>query len=193
MGCDLDKAQADMRFGYHSGGPGVLVSASVWLAAAVVALSISPARAVWMLFVGGALIHPLGVLLTKALGRPGKHTPGNPLAGLAFASTLWLLFSLPLAYGASLHRMAWFFPAMLLVIGGRYLTFGTLYGMRIYWALGLALALAGCLLGYAGAEPALSAFVGAAIEAVFGIAVLLAGRRDLVSAPLQAADLTQVR
>jgi hypothetical protein len=178
MGTDLDAAQADMRFGYFSGAPGILVSAAAWLTAAIVALRVSPRQAVWVLFVGGALIHPVSVLLARMLGRPGKHAPGNPLAGLAAATTLWLIFSLPIAYGASVVRIEWFFPAMLLVIGGRYLTFGSLFGLRLYWALGLTLAIAGGFLGFAGAFPAMSAVVGAAIEGAFGVAVLVLGRHE---------------
>ena len=70
---------------------------------------------------------------------------------------------------------------MLLVIGGRYLTFDSLFGMRIYWVLGLALAIAGYFLGSTRALPAMSAFVGAAIEAVFAVAVLILGRREVRS------------
>lgn len=181
MGTDLDAAQADMRFGYLSGAPGILVSAAAWLTAAIVALQVSPRQAVWVLFVGGALIHPVSVLFAKMLGRPGKHEPGNPLAALAAATTLWLIFSLPLAYGVSVLRIEWFFPAMLLVIGGRYLTFGLLFGMRIYWAFGLTLAIAGFFFGRASASPAMSAFVGAAIEAAFAVSVLVMGRHEVRS------------
>jgi hypothetical protein len=181
MGTDIDAAQADMRFGYHSGAPGILASSAAWFAAAIVALQVSPRQAVWVLFAGGVMIHPVSVLLAKLLGRPGRHERGNPLAPLAMATTFWLIFSLPLAYGVSLLRLEWFFPAMLLVIGGRYLTFGSLFGMRIYWALGLGLAIAGYFLGSAQAVPALSAFVGAAIEAAFAVVVLVLGRREVRS------------
>lgn len=178
MSTDLNAAQADMRFAYYRGAPGIFASAAAWLVAAVVALQGSPKHAVWVLFAGGMLIYPVGVLLTKMLGRPGKHEPGNPLASLAFANTVWLIFSLPLAYGVSMLRMEWFFPAMLLVIGGRYLTFDLLYGMRIYWVLGLALAIAGYLLASTRAPAAVSAFVGAAIEAAFAGAIMIRGRHE---------------
>ena len=175
---NLSDAQADMRLGYLSGAPGVLVSGTVWLVAGIVAWRVSPTNAVWALFVGGALIHPIGVVLTKILGRSGSHTPGNPLASLAAANTCWLIFSLPLAYAVSLLRIEWFFPAMLLVIGGRYLTFDVLYGMRIYWLCGGALALAGFLLGRELAQPAVSAVTGGAIELCFGAWILWVGRRE---------------
>jgi hypothetical protein len=37
-------------------------------------------------------------------------------------------------------NLSWFFPAMLMVIGGRYLSFAVVYGLRTYWALGASLA-----------------------------------------------------
>ena len=174
----IESAQSDMRLAYLSGAPGMLTSAAVWLAAASTALVADPRAAVWVLFVGGALIHPASVVLCKILGRSGKHSVGNPLATLAFASTVWMILCLPLVYGASLLRMEWFFPAMLFVIGGRYLTFDLLYGRRIYWPIGLTLASAGGLLGMAAVAPAWSGFAGAGIEAVFAAVILVAGLRE---------------
>lgn len=175
---DLNSAQADMRLAYLSGAAGMFVSAAAWLAAATTALVASPKQAIWVLFIGGALIHPVSTLLCKALGHSGKHSPGNPLAPLAFATTLWMIFCLPLVYGASLLRIEWFFPAMLLVIGGRYLTFSLLFAMRLYWVVGLTLAGSGYLLGRATVVPAWSGFSGAAIEAVFATVILIASQRE---------------
>jgi hypothetical protein len=67
---------------------------------------------------------------------------------------------------------------MLLVIGGRYLTFQTLYGMRVYWALGALLCAAGLLLGMLRAPPPVSATAGAAIELAFAFAVFVIARRQ---------------
>lgn len=170
---DLFQVQSDMRVGYRSGGPGILASSAAWLSAGLVTLHVSPERGIWALFIGGMLIHPVGVLLCKLLGSSGTHAKDNPLGSLAWGSTLWLLFSLPIAYGVSLYRIEWFFPAMLLTIGGRYLLFSSLFGMRAYWALGLTLAAAAYLLFRSGASPAISAFVGAAIEAVFALSILV--------------------
>jgi hypothetical protein len=155
----------------------MLASAATWVAAATTALVNLPSRAVWVLFVGGALIHPTSVVLCKVLGRSGKHSAGNPLGALALATTFWMIFCLPLVYAASVLRMEWFFPAMLLVIGGRYLTFQVLFGMRLYWAVGLTLAAAGYLLGKAQVAPSWAGFVGAGIEAIFAVIVLGTGRR----------------
>ena len=183
---DLTQAQADMRSGYCSGGAGVLASSLAWFAAAIATLQTTPQQAVWVLFIGGMAIHPVGVLLCKLLGSSGNHNKTNPLASLAMASTLWLIFSLPLAYVVSLYRLDWFFPAMLLVIGGRYLTFGPMFGMRVYWLLGLALAGTGYLLVTTQAPATLSAFAGALIELLFASFILLKHLRSLRRADARA-------
>ncbi len=164
-------AQHDLRFAFVGGAPGMFASAAVWLAAGIVALMDSPRTAVLALFAGGMFIHPVGVLIAKACGRPGAHRAGNPLGALALESTGLMLLVLPLAYVVSLHRIEWFFPAMLLVIGGRYLTFATLYGLRVYWACGGTLAVAAWAVAAAGAAPAAGAFTGAAVETVFAVVI----------------------
>jgi hypothetical protein len=179
MEMSISAAQADMRQGYYSGGAGILASSLAWSVAAGIAISGPAQKAVWALLLGGMLIHPVGLLICKLLGARGAHTSGNPLGQLAGSSTFWLIFCLPLAYGLSLQEPRWFFPAMLLIIGGRYLVFATLYGMRLYWVLGLALAAAGFALGYLAAPVLVGASTGAAIEAVFAILCLVQHRRGL--------------
>lgn len=170
MSMTVAAAQADMRDGYRSGAAGILISGLVWAASGASAFLSSAEQAVWVLFVGGALIYPVSLALCKILGSRAGNVKENPLAGLAMATTFWLILSLPLAYAAQLVRIEFFFPAMLLIIGGRYLTFATIYGMRLYWILGFALAGAGVALGYVGAAPHVSAVIGSAIELAFAIA-----------------------
>jgi hypothetical protein len=177
MDMSISESQTDMRQGYCSGGAGVLASAIAWSVAAGTAISGSAQKAVWALLIGGMLIHPLGVLICKLLGARGSHIKGNPLGQLAGASTFWLIFCLPLAYLLGLQKPSWFFSAMLLIIGGRYLVFSTLYGMRLYWALGLALAAAGFAFGYLAVPAHIVALAGAALEAVFAVVCLMQHRR----------------
>lgn len=177
MIADLPQAQADMRAAYCSGGAGVLASSIAWLAAAIATLKLSPQQAVWVLFAGGMLIHPVSIVICKLLGASGKHAKGNPLGLLAGATVFWLIASLPLAYVVSLYKIEWFFPAMLLVIGGRYTTFATLFSMRVYWVLGIALAATGYALVKFGATPTLGAFAGSAIEMAFAAYILAMHRR----------------
>ena len=127
------EAQREMRLAHYGGVPGMLTSATVWLVAGIVSLVGTSERAIWALFIGGMLISPVSRLLTKALGRTGKHSADNPLGTLALATTFWMILMMPLAYGVSRLHVEWFFPAMLLIIGGRYLTFSTIFGARIYW------------------------------------------------------------
>ena len=177
----FDDAQRDMRHAYFGGAPGLLASSLVWLVAGAVALKISPQSGVLALFFGGMAIHPVGMLIAKALGRAGTHTKGNPLGALALENTFQFLLSLMLAFAISAVKIAWFFPAMLLLIGGRYLVFATLYGTRLYWACGGALSLAGIGLAMLSATPPVAAFVGGAIELAFAGIVFSAARRDSAS------------
>jgi hypothetical protein len=172
----IDAAQQDMRDAYLGGAPGMFVSGTVWAVAGLVCLWRSPQMAVWALYAGGVLIHPLSVLLTRLLGRPGRHAPGNPLGMLAFATTIWMILMLFLAYGIALWRIELFFPAMLFVIGGRYLTFATLFGGKVFWVCGALLAAAGYGLATQHAAAAAGAFAGSVIEIVFG-GIVLAGMR----------------
>lgn len=183
------EAQHDMRFSYLSGAPGIFASALAWFAAAMVALQVSPEKAVIALFIGGMLIHPVGVLLAKALGRPGSHTKGNPLGSLAMESTVLMILCLPIAFAVSKLQMQWFFPAMLLVIGGRYLTFATLFGMRIYWALGAALVAAAYLLIVLKASAAAGALAGSLVEMVFATIIFIIARRTSATAAAAAQPL----
>lgn len=173
----LADAQADMRAGYFCGAPGIAASAAAWLAASAVAFFASSSAAVWTLLVAGAFIHPMSVLLTKALGQVGAHQPGNPMARLALESTFWLLAGIAVAFGMSVLRLEWFFPAMLLIIGGRYLTFQTVYGLSTYWVLGAALCAAGIALALVRAPVALSALTGGLIEVVFASVVFIQAKR----------------
>ncbi|MEZ5457007.1 MAG: hypothetical protein R3F04_13010 [Lysobacteraceae bacterium] len=169
MDLSVKDAQFDMRQGYYSSATGILASALVWFGAAGVAVLSSPQKAMWTLLIGGMFIYPLGLLLCKLLGARGAHAKGNPLGLLAGASTFWLIFCLPIAYLLGASQPTLFFPAMLLIIGGRYLVFATLYGMRLYWALGLTLAAAGFSLAALRASVLAGATAGAIIEVVFAV------------------------
>ena len=169
MEMSFTEAQRDMRQGYCSGGPGILASAIAWACAAVIAASLSTRAGVWALLIGGVLIFPASVLFCKLLGARGAHSKGNPLGVLAGASTFWLIFAIVIALVLSWHRQAWFFPAMLLTIGGRYLVFATAYGMKHYWVLGLVLAVAGVVTFALSVPPGATAGVGAIIEGGFSV------------------------
>lgn len=169
----FDEAQQDMRQAYYDGAAGVVVSATVWCVAALLAWQHSAGQAIAALLIGGMFIFPVSVGLAKLLGRSGAHSRDNPLAGLATSGTLWMLLAIPIAYAASLYKVEWFFPAMLLTIGGRYLTFSLLYGLRLYYLCGAALALAGIVVVLLRMPVTAGALAGALIEYGFGIYIML--------------------
>lgn len=174
----LSEFQADMRRAYIWGSSGIVTSGVVWFVAALVAYLDDPRHAVWTLFIGAAFIHPVSVVIDRACGAPGKHLSGNPLGKLAVEGLIFMLMCLPLAYGLSLFRMEWFFPAVLMIIGGRYLTFATLYGTRIYWVLGALLGLAALLGFHFSLPPYAVAFAGALIEIIFGMLLFFRKRGE---------------
>jgi hypothetical protein len=173
----IQQAQADMRQAYCGGATGLTTSGIAWLAAALTAQLMGPREAMGALFVGGMFIHPAAMLLSRILGRSGAHTKGNPLAPLALEGTVWLLLSVAVAFLASMHRPEFFFIAMLLTIGGRYFTFATIYGLKLYWICGAALAAAGFVLAATGADTAAIALAGGILELAFAGWVFATSRR----------------
>jgi cell division protein FtsX len=133
------------------------------------------------LFIGGMFIHPLAMLLSKALKRPGKHDPQNPLGKLALESTIIVFVGLFLAFYVSKLQIEWFYPIMLMIIGVRYLIFQTIYGSKLYWALGAVLTLAGVYCILLGASFLIGAFIGGLTEILFAFAILHQSRKLGVS------------
>ena len=122
-------------------------------------------------------IHPLSVFLAKTLRLSGTHTKGNPLGNLAMEGTIFMIMCLPLAFGLSLQHSEWFFQAMLMIIGGRYLTFASIYGNRLYWILGAVLGFAAYLLFRFKVQSFGSAMTGSLIEITFGLFMFITFRK----------------
>lgn len=180
----LGDAQRDVRQAHLNGATGMLVSGVLWLGCGVVALAAGPRAAMLANFFGGMLIFPTSMVLVRALGRSGLLAAGNPLGDLARESAFLMVLCIPLAFAAAMVKVEWFFPAMLVLVGAHYLPFATLYGMRLYWALGGAMIAAGYLLALGGASVATGAFVGGALELGFApLAWLAARREDALGAP----------
>lgn len=168
----IKNAQQDMRNAYYDGGPGMLVSGLVWLLAACVGWQVSVKASVLTLFFGGMLIFPMGMMVAKLLHRSGKHSQGNPLSSLALESTVLLFIGLFIAFVAVQSHPQWFFPIMLLIIGGRYVLFQTLYGLKVYWVIGVALMAAGVLCWLLALPFYMGAFAGAVIEIMVALWVM---------------------
>lgn len=180
----ISDTQLDMRNAYLFGVPGIICSGTVWIAAGLVSLIVSPVAGILTLIFGGTLIFPLSVALCKVFGRSGKHQKDNPLAPLALEGTVWMLLSIPVAVGASFHKLEWFFPAMLVVIAGRYLTFSTLYGLRVFWAFGGTLAIAAVVLAMLNAPIYVGGITGGLIEMAFALLIYQGSKPARNSKPL---------
>ncbi|WP_426104041.1 DUF7010 family protein [Massilia sp. TSP1-1-2] len=163
--------QNEMRHAYYDGAPGMLVSGLVWIAAALVCDLLGLRQAVWTLLLGGALIYPISVLVTKAAGRAAKTSPDNALNQLVMASTIWLILGCAMAYGLFLFNPALFFPAMMATIGSRYLVFASVYGRAIFWTMGASLIVAGNVVFFLAIPPAVAAGLGGAMEIAFAFFV----------------------
>lgn len=165
--------QKDMNNAYYFGIPGIISSGSIWLLAGLVSLFHSSHAGIATLIFGGTLIFPISVVLCKVLGRSGKHSKGNPLGPLAIEGTLWMLLSIPIALGAAFYKLEWFFPAMLLVIGGRYLTFNTIYGNRVFWVFGASLVTAAFILVILDTPVYVGGLAGGIIELLFAVVIFV--------------------
>ncbi|MCX7564543.1 hypothetical protein OS176_13530 [Xanthomonadaceae bacterium XH05] len=172
MQLDLNnRLQSEIRREHYDGAPGVLTSALVWLIASAVCFFAGALQGVWALLIGGALIYPISALLARFWVKPKAAPTPNPLNQLAGASTVWLIACCVMAYGLYHLRSEMFFPAVMLAIGCRYTVFATVYGLKIYWVLGIALVAASFLSFFFWLAPPASALVGGLVELAFAIVI----------------------
>lgn len=179
-----------MSSAYRNGATGVLVSGLVWLTTAGVIYRFSTYQAIWALLVGGALIHPISTLVNRLLEGKVSTNKDNRLVSLAMEGTIFMLMSIPVAYGLASVRPAWFFQGMLMIIGGRYLTFHTLYGNKLYWLLGGLLGLSAYGLFATHTQAMVTTLTGGFIEVCFSVILFydFSFKRKAGSAPVISSD-----
>lgn len=161
------QSQQDMRSAYLDGASGVLASGLIWSLAALVGLYATPTASMATLFIGGMFIFPLGILFSKMCGATGRHSSANLLHKPALENLGILFGGLFIAFVMAQYNKALFYPVMLIVIGARYLTFQTLYGLKSYWLLGALLMVAGVVCTALSAPFLAGALLGATIEILF--------------------------
>lgn len=182
---EIAKAQADMRAAYVGGSPGVLVSGLVWLVAGWLWDRSGVESGFTALFVGGILIFPASLLVSRLVFRAPKVATANPLERLALESTFTLFAGSLLAYCFLRVAPELAFPAMAVAIGVRYFVFRTVYGSAIFWVLGGALATLGAAVALTGmALPVNLALIVGALEVAFSALILLFGRIAPATPPL---------
>ena len=173
----LGEAQRDMRRAYVNGGVGIFVSGLVWVIAGLVTLYVDLVSGMATLFFGGMLIHPLSLLIARRVFQRGKVRSPNPMEMLALQSTAFLIIGLVIAYLVSGAYAELFFAIALLTVGGRYLVFQTVYGMRLYLVLGLVLIAIAAVAIWLDVTPAFVAFIGGATELICSALILVPPKR----------------
>lgn len=174
----LGEAQRDMRHAYVNGGVGILVSGLVWAISGLVTFKVGLPAGMASLFFGGMLIHPLSLLLARKLFKRGKTRSPNPMEMLALQSTAFLIIGLVVAYLVRGTYGDWFFAIALLAVGGRYLVFQTVYGMRLFLVLGGLLIAAGCVaIVWPALPPYAVALAGGIIEILCALLILVPAKR----------------
>jgi hypothetical protein len=136
---EIKLCQQEMRFNFLGGFAGQLVSGLIWLAAAVVSLWGQPRYGMAVLFFGCMFIFPLTRVVLRLMRCPARVSAQNGLWGLGSQIAFTVPINFLLVGAATLNNENWFFPAAMIVVGAHYLPFVTLYGMRIYAALGATL------------------------------------------------------
>ncbi len=167
------EAQRDIRRAYVGGGPGVLVSAIIWLTAALTQHSRGTAFAFAVLFFGGMLIFPLSTLLSRAVFHREKEAPGNSLGMTALESTIAMIGGLFAAWLFLAFKAALVFPLAAIAVGTHYAVFKTVYGDGLFWALGAIITAIGLLEIFIAPMPGGVALLVAAVEFIFGIILTL--------------------
>lgn len=175
----VEEAQLEVRSVFMGGLVGQLVSAVLWLLSAAIGTWVSPGRGIAVLCVGGALIFPVTQLVLRTMGRPASLRADNPLSHLAMQIAFTIPLGLPLVGAATLHRLNWFYPACMVVVGAHYLPFVFLYGMRHFAVLCGLMVAGGIMLGlYLHNTFSLGGWLTGATLVLFGIVGGFLSRRE---------------
>lgn len=137
------QAQAEVRKAFVGGGPGAVVSALVWFAAAATLSQTSLPTAFTVLFFGGMIIFPLSSAVCRLGFGRSASVKGNPLGLVALESTISMIAGLIAAWLLLASRPNVVIPVAALAVGAHYFAFKTAYGDRTFWALGAMLTLLG--------------------------------------------------
>jgi hypothetical protein len=142
----ISEAQREIRTRFVGGFYGQLVSGILWLLSAGLAVWRGPRASITMLVVGGFFIFPATELLIRAFGERAPVSAANALRSLGMQVAFVLPLSMPLLLPVGLHRLNWFYPAMMILLGAHYLPFVFLYGMPMFAVLAAFLVGGGILI-----------------------------------------------
>ena len=141
----LEEHQADLRRSYVGGGVGTVVSGVVWSAAAIAAARAGTAVGFATLFLGGAMIFPVGTLICRRLLGRAPPSESNPGGRIVIETLPGMFAGLFVAYLLIASRPDLVFPIAAMSVGADYFGFRTAYGDRTYWLLGGVMFVIGAL------------------------------------------------
>ncbi|MEQ9401710.1 MAG: hypothetical protein RJQ04_21265 [Longimicrobiales bacterium] len=172
----LTEAQADLRRAYADGGPGVVVSGLVWVAASVVEVRSGVGPAFAVLFFGGMFIFPVALFVNRVLLRRSAESPENPFGRLVLEGTVAMIGGLFAAWLFLPHDPALVMPLAAVAVGTHYFAFRTAYGMGVFWVLGAVVTAlgVGAIYGVLPLPGGLVLVVGL-VEIVFGVVLAARG------------------
>lgn len=165
----LSEQQQDIRRAYVGGGAGVIVSSTIWFIAAWAEQARGVAFAFVVLFVGGMFIFPVSTLLARFVFRRAGEAKGNSLGMTALESTIAMIGGLLAAWLILPFKPDYVFPLAAVAVGTHYAVFKTVYGDKLFWALGAVITAIGLLPIFAGPVPGGVILAVAVIEALFGV------------------------
>jgi hypothetical protein len=173
----FEEAQRDIRRAYVGGGPGVIVSAIVWFAAAYAEHSRDVRTAFIVLFLGGMLIFPTAMLLARTLFRRAKEVQGNPLGTTGLESTIAMMGGLFAAWLFLPMATRLVLPVAAIAVGTHYAVFKTVYGDRLFWLLGGIVTALGMIDIAVAPLPGGIALCVAVVELTFGVVLTIRATR----------------
>ncbi|MEO1920590.1 MAG: hypothetical protein ABGW84_01745 [Sphingomonadaceae bacterium] len=147
---EVKAAQAELRHAYTDGGPGVVVSGLIWLAAAFVERQQGVEAAFLALFFGGMLIFPFALLINRAILKRRGESKTNPFGKLVLEGTIAMIGGLIAAWLFLPFKPEWVIPLAAIAVGTHYFAFRTAYGLAIFWLLGAAVTALGALAIFTG-------------------------------------------
>ena len=128
---DISDAQREVRWRFHGGFYGQLVSGLLWLLSGCLAVAVGVKSAIIALVFGGFLIFPATESLVRLSGMK-QLSKANTLSSLGMQVALVLPFSMLLLVPVTSYRTNLFYPAMMILLGAHYIPFVFLYGMRLF-------------------------------------------------------------
>ncbi len=113
----------------------------------------------------------------------------NPLGRLGMQVAFTVPITLPVVGAAALHKLNWFYPAFMVVLGAHYMPFVFLYGMRMFYLLAAVLIGAGLALGmYYQQSFSAGAWLTVAVLFVFAVVGYVIARREEAQIAPAASD-----